>query len=53
MAMTNGTPEEIRREVFRVRETLGPNIVISPSHEAILGNVPPENVLALARAAKE
>ena len=51
--MTNGTPEQIRREVFRVRETLGPNIVISPSHEAILGNVPPENVLALARAAKE
>lgn len=51
--MVNGTPEEIRREVFRVRDILGPGIVISPSHEAILGNVPPENVLALAKAAKE
>ncbi len=49
----NATPEEMTREVERVRSILGPNIVISPSHERILPNVPVENVLAMARAAKK
>jgi len=47
------TPDEIAREVDRVRSILGPSIVISPSHERILPNVPAENVLAMARAAKK
>ncbi len=47
----NATPAEIEAEVRRVRDILGPNIVISPSHEEILPNVPPANVLAMARAA--
>ena len=49
----NSTPQQIKDEVYRVREILGPNIVISPSHEAILPNVPPENVFAMAEAALE
>ncbi len=49
----NSTPDEIAREVDRVRSILGPSIVISPSHERILPNVPAENVLAMARAAKK
>ena len=49
----NATPQQIRDEVHRVRDTLGPNIVISPSHEAILPNVPPANVLAMAEAAHD
>lgn len=49
----NATPEQIREEVLRVREVLGPNIVISPSHEAILPNVPAANILAMAKAARE
>lgn len=49
----NATVEQIREEVHRVRDTLGPNIVISPSHEEILPNVPPRNVLAMSRAARE
>ncbi|MBQ4354873.1 MAG: hypothetical protein IJC71_08275 [Clostridia bacterium] len=49
----NATPEEIEREVDRVRSILGPSIVISPSHERILPNVPVENILAMARAAKK
>jgi len=49
----NSTPDEIAREVDRVRSILGPSIVISPSHEQILPNVPVENVLAMARAAKK
>jgi len=51
--MTNGTPDQIRADVRRVRKLLGPNLIISPSHEAILPNVPPENVQALAEAAHE
>ena len=47
------TPGEIKDEVRRVRDILGPNIVISPSHEMILPNVPAANILAMAQAAKE
>ena len=46
--LTNGTPEMVRREVRRVKELLGPNLIISPSHEAILPDVPAENIEALA-----
>jgi len=49
----NATPQQIRDEVHRVREILGPNIVISPSHEEILPNVPAENILAMAEAARD
>jgi len=49
----NSTPAQIKDEVRRVRDTLGPNIVISPSHEEILPNVPAANVLAMAEAARE
>ncbi len=50
--IVNASPEEVADEVKRVRDILGPNIVISPSHEEILPNVPPANILAMARAAK-
>ncbi|MCX6923881.1 MAG: hypothetical protein NT154_11845 [Verrucomicrobia bacterium] len=51
--MTNGTPEQVRADVRRVKKLLGPHLIVSPSHEAILPNVPPENVRALAEAAIE
>jgi uroporphyrinogen decarboxylase len=51
--LTRGTPEQIRTDVRRVKALLGPNFIVSPSHEAILPNVPPENVEALAAAALE
>lgn len=51
--LVNGTPDDIRREVHRVRECLGDNVIISPSHECLLPNIPFENTLAMARAAKE
>jgi len=50
--LVHGTPEQIRADVRRVRELLGPSVVISPSHEALLPNVPPENVLAMAEEAR-
>ena len=49
--LVNGTPDDVRADVARVIRALGPNLVVSPSHEALLPNVPPENVLAMAEAA--
>jgi uroporphyrinogen decarboxylase len=49
--MTNCTPNEVCADVHRVQALLGPHLIVSPSHEAILPNVPMENVAALAEAA--
>jgi len=49
----HASPAQIKDEVRRVRDVLGPNIVISPSHEEILPNIPPANLLAMAEAARE
>lgn len=51
--LPHGSAEDVKAEVRRVRRLLSPNVIISPSHEAILPDVPPENVLALAEAAHE
>jgi uroporphyrinogen decarboxylase len=49
--LVRGTPGEIREEVRRIRRVLGPHLIVSPSHESLLSNVPPENVAAMAEAA--
>lgn len=49
--LVNGSPDDIRAEVRRIRALLGPSLAVSPSHEALLPNVPPENVLAMAEEA--
>jgi uroporphyrinogen decarboxylase len=51
--LVNGTPEEVKADVRRVKELLGPSLVVSPSHEAVLPNVPPRNIEAMAEAALE
>lgn len=51
--LVNGTPAKVREEVLRLREVFGPNYIVSPSHEALLPNVPIENVAAMANAARE
>jgi uroporphyrinogen decarboxylase len=51
--LVSAGPDEIKSEVRRVKSLLGPNLVVSPSHEALLPNVPPENVVAMAEAARE
>ena len=48
-----GSPEEVKAEVRRVKAILGPHLIVSPSHEAILPDVPPRNVAAMAEAAAE
>lgn len=50
--LVHGTPDQIRADVRRVKEALGPNLVVSPSHEALLPNVPIENVVAMAEEAR-
>ncbi len=51
--LVKGTPEEVKADVKRVKNLLGPNLIVSPSHEAILPNVPPENIAAMAEAVVE
>jgi uroporphyrinogen decarboxylase len=51
--LNHGNPEEVKAEVRRVKELLGPHLIVSPSHEALLPDVPPENVQAMAEAALE
>ncbi|MEI6169136.1 MAG: uroporphyrinogen decarboxylase family protein [bacterium] len=51
--LVHGTPADIKAEVRRVRKALGPRLIVSPSHEALLPNVPPANVMAMAEAAVE
>jgi len=51
--LVHATPEAVKTDVRRVKALLGPNLIVSPSHEALLPNVPPENVLAMAEAALE
>ncbi len=51
--LIHASPEEVKAEVRRVKRLLGPCLIVSPSHEAILPNVPPANVEAMAQAATE
>lgn len=44
---------EAERLGSEFRGALGPDLVVSPSHEALFPNVPPTNVLAMARTAAE
>ena len=50
--LMNGTPDDVRREVARVKKLLGPNLIVSPSHEALLPNVPYANIKAMAEETK-
>jgi len=49
--LVNGSAEDVVAESIRVKELLAPNVIISPSHEALLPNVSPENVIAMSEAA--
>ncbi len=51
--LVHASPAEVKADVRRVKALLGPRLVVSPSHEALLPNVPPRNVEAMAEAAVE
>lgn len=50
--LVNGTPAEVTAAVQRLREVFPTGLVISPSHEAILPDIPPANVEALFAAVR-
>lgn len=51
--LPRATPQQVKEEVYRLRDLFGPNFVVSPSHESILPDVAWENVQAMAEAAAE
>jgi len=48
-----GTPEQVKAEVRRLKKVFGERFIVSPSHEAILPIVNPENIIAMREAAME
>jgi uroporphyrinogen decarboxylase len=48
-----GTKQEVRDEVLRLIDLFGTRYVVSPSHEALLPNVSPENAIAMRDAVIE
>jgi uroporphyrinogen decarboxylase len=51
--LVKATPDEIRREVRRLKNIFGSGWIASPSHEALLPDIPPRNVAAMAEAVLE
>jgi uroporphyrinogen decarboxylase len=51
--LIHGAPADVKAEVRRVKDLLGPHFIVSPSHEALLPDISPENVAAMAEAAAE
>ena len=51
--LTTAVPDQVCAEVRRVKGLLSPHLIVSPSHEALLPDVPPANVAAMAQAALE
>jgi len=51
--LVHGTPDDVKADVRRIKRLLGPRLIVSPSHETLLPNVPPANFEAMAVAALE
>lgn len=45
--LPNGSPDDIRQEIDRISQILGPRYIASPSHETLMPDVPMENILAM------
>jgi len=45
--LVNGKPEEVSKKVLELVELFPTGLIISPSHEAILPDIPPANIEAL------
>ena len=51
--LVNGTREEVKQRVKELRRLFPTGLVISPSHEAVLPDIPPANIAAMFEAAEE
>ena len=50
--LVNGTPEDVKIKVRELRTIFPTGLIISPSHEAIMPDVPPANIHALFEEAE-
>ena len=50
--LVNGTPEQVTQKVNELKQLFPTGLIISPSHEAILKDIPPANIKALFDALK-
>ena len=50
--LPEGTANEITQDTNRIMRLLAPDLIIGPSHEALMPNVPFENVIAMAEAVR-
>jgi uroporphyrinogen decarboxylase len=48
--LINASVDEVTKDIERLKRLLGPSFVISPSHEALLPGMKPENIEAMAKA---
>lgn len=48
--LVHGTPQQVEDKVHELKELFPTGLIISPSHEAILPDIPPANVQALFNA---
>lgn len=48
--LVNGTPEQVTGKVSELKELFPTGLIISPSHEAILPDIPPANIQAMFNA---
>ncbi|MCG8310663.1 MAG: uroporphyrinogen decarboxylase family protein, partial [Cytophagales bacterium] len=51
--LVNGSAEEVAKKVDELKDIFPTGLIISPSHEAILPDIPPANIKALFDALKE
>jgi uroporphyrinogen decarboxylase len=49
--LVHGTPAQMRAKVRELRGLFPTGLILSPSHEAILPDVPRENIAAMVEAA--
>ena len=51
--LVNGSPSEVENKVFNLCELFPTGLIISPSHEAILLDIPPANIESIALAMRK
>jgi uroporphyrinogen decarboxylase len=51
--LVNGTPEEVKKNVAALKELFPTGLILSPSHEAVLPDIPPANIMAMFNALKQ
>ncbi len=51
--LVNGNPKEVKKNVTGLKELFPTGIILSPSHEAVLPDIPPANIKAMFDALKQ